>query len=116
MVYTYGFIDIIIKRSALDRNPVKNSEYLIKDHKLEKDFYDQDLVCLAGGMSPRDAQNSAKRLEREYTIRILDESDPKNPIAKDGVVVNGPFGLTTKCDWIRKCGDGWAFREVFGSN
>lgn len=58
MVYTYGCIDIIIKRSALDRNP----------------------------------------------------------IAKDGVIVDGPFGTTTKCDWIRECGGGWAYREVFGSN
>ena len=109
MVYTLGCIDIIIKRSALDRNPVKNSEYLIRNNRIEEDFYDQDLICVPGGMNPRDAEDTGKWLEREYNIQIIDESDPGNPVSKDGVVVNGPFGTTTKCNWIRKCGNGWAF-------
>lgn len=109
MVYTLGCIDIIIKRSALDRNPVKNSEYLIKNHRIKDDFYDQDLVCIPGGMNPIDAKDTGKWLEREYNLQIIDESDPRKPIAKDGVVIDGPYGPTTACDWIHKCGNGWAF-------
>lgn len=108
MVYTYGCIDIIIRRSALDRNPVINSEYLIREEKLENDYYDDDLVCIPGGMSPADAEASAKFLERRYNLTILDFSNPRDPVAKDGVVINGPFGPTTKCDWLQHAGFGWS--------
>ena len=88
---------------------MKNSEYLIKNHRIEEDFYDQDLICVPGGMNPIDAEDTGKWLEREYSLQIIDESDPRKPIAKDGVVIDGPYGPTTKCDWIHKCGNGWAF-------
>lgn len=109
MVYTLGCIDIIIKRSALDKTPMKNSESLINLLGLKGDFYDQDLVCVAGGMNPIDAEDTGKWLEKEYGIQIIDESDPRHPIAKDGVVIDGPYGPTTECNWIEKCGHGWAF-------
>lgn len=108
MVYTYGFIDIIIKRSALDRNQIKNSDYLIAEHKIEEGYYDCNLVCVAGGMSPGDAKDSVSFLEAEYNIRIHEKKNGKL-IARDGVVINGPFGPTTECDWIRPYNGGWSY-------
>lgn len=109
MVYTYGCIDIILKRSALDRNPKKNSQYLISSENIEEDYYDDDLICVPGGMSPADAESSVYYYEREYNITIFDKSDPKHYVAKDGVIISGPFGATTKCDWIRKEEYGWVY-------
>ena len=110
MVYTYGCIDIIIKRSALDRNPIKNSVYLLAHHKVEEEHFDQDLICVPAGMNPIDAEDSAKYFEKEYNIQLFETSDSGRLVAKDGVIIDGPMGPTTKCDWIQKCDlYGWAF-------
>ncbi len=109
MVYIHGFIDIIIRRSALDRNPIKDSQFIIEKEHLTEDHYDNDLVCVAGGMNPIDAESAVRFYEKEYGIKIFDLTDPQKPVAKDGVIINGPFGPTTKCDWIQALGYGWAY-------
>ncbi len=116
MVYIYGFIDIIIKRSALDRNPTKNSQYLIEKENLSEDHFDKDLVCVPGGMNSTDAESAVRFYEREYGIKIFDLTDPKKPAAKDGIIINGPFGPTTKCDWIQSFGWGWVYARPLINN
>lgn len=112
MVSIYGFIDIIIKRSALDKNSVKNSRHLIEREKTEPYYYDDDLICIPGGMSPYDAEMAAKWLEREYEIQIFDMTDPMKPVAKDAVIINSVFGPTVKCPWINKFpGDRYALKH-----
>jgi len=109
MVHGYGCIDIIIKRSALGTD---NSKELIEFRKIKPEFYDDDLICIPGGMNPMDVQSSVNDLELSYGVQILDISDPQNKKAKDGVIISAPYGTTTPCDWIiyDSFGKGWRLK------
>ena len=90
---------------VIQRKTVKNQTLLEKWIK-EKDSlctsYDDDLVCMTIGMNPYDAKRSVEILNRRLGIQIYDESNPYEPVAKDGVVVEKVFGFGAPCNWVRR--------------
>ncbi len=107
MVSVYGCIDVIVKRSSM----LDGGKKLIMDEKIKSPFYDDDLICIPGGMSPHDAECTAAYLERTYSIKIIDYTNEKHPFAKDGAIVNGPFGLATECNWLINSEGGWSLKK-----
>ena len=100
MVRITPCISVVIQRKA-----VKNQELLekwIKEDNPSFTSYDDDLICMTIAMNPYDARSSVENLNKRLGIQIYDESNPYEPVAKDGVVVERMFGFGAPCNWVRR--------------
>ena len=96
MIIPYGFIEAVIKRESLERTRKGLSIELIKEYKLSKVRYDDDLIVVPIGMSMYDAELKAKEIEKKYNL-VHFTNDNK---ALDFVVCNKLFGPFESCDWL----------------
>lgn len=87
MVFGYGFIDIIIKKSVLTQ---KQIDEILNDFKVNEGHFDNNLIVVRAGMSEYDANLTAKELEEKYNLFHF----------KDFVFVR-QFGLINKYDWLK---------------
>lgn len=100
MVRITPCISVVVQRKA-----VKNQELLekwIKEANPSFTSYDDDLICMTIAMNPYDAKRSVENLNRRLGIQIYDESNPYEPVAKDGVVVERMFGFGAPCNWLKR--------------
>lgn len=88
MVFGYGFIDIIIKKSALTKAQI---DEIIKNNKVEEGHFDNNLIVIRAGMSEDDAQLTAQELIVRYKILHI----------KDFVFIK-QFYIVDKCDWLNR--------------
>ena len=100
MVRITPCISVVIQRKA-----VKNQALLekwIKEDDPSLTSYDDDLICKTIAMNPYDAERAIENLDERLGIQIYDESNPYEPVAKDGVVVERMFGFGAPCNWLRR--------------
>ena len=100
MVEITPCISVVIQRKAV-KNQALLEEWLKKD-SLSFISYDDDLICMTIAMNPYDAKSAVDKLNRRLGIQIYDESNPYEPVAKDGVVVEGMFGFGAPCNWVKR--------------
>jgi hypothetical protein len=94
------FINLIIKRSALDRVYAGGSAKFILDNEPFDGYvraYDESLVKF-GAMNPNDIQVIAKHLESIGLVGISKKNDEE--LWVDFCVVDELMGATLACDWI----------------
>lgn len=103
MVHSYGCIDLIVKSEALEKQHPGYAKYVGKKENVGVGNYDSSLICFPLGMSPYDADISAKRLASLYNFSLPAGDSANN---SDSVFIAEPFGPTTECDWIECLGNG----------
>lgn len=82
MVMHYNFIDIVIKRSSLEKIKQGLSSEFISEYKVEEGHYDENLIIIRGGMSDDAANDAIKNLTIKYNLVHM-----KNNFAIDVVCV-----------------------------
>ena len=98
MIRVTPCISVVIQRKA-----VKNQELL--DKWIAKGgflSYDDDLICMTVAMNPYDAKQAIENLNKRLGIQIYDYSNPYEPVAKDGVIVERMFGIAAPCNWLKR--------------
>lgn len=100
MVRITPCISVVIQRKAVKNHALL--EKWINEDDPSFTSYDDDLVCMTIAMNPYDAKHSVENLNRRLGIQIYDESNPYEPVAKDGVVVERMFGFGAPCNWVRR--------------
>lgn len=98
MVRITPCISVVIQRKA-----VKNQQLLekwISENSLIS--YDENLVCMTIAMNPYDVKDMIESLNKRLGIQIYDESNPYEPVAKDGLVVERFFGSGARCNWVKR--------------
>ena len=88
MIIPYGFIEAVIKRNALERTKNGLSLEFIKEYKLDKARYDDNLIVVPIAMNGHDAESKAKELQRKYGLVHYAE----NGKAQDFVLCHKKFG------------------------
>ena len=115
MVNVFGFIDIIIRREALEKKEKGLSNKLIDKYKLKDKFYDDKIICIPGGMNPFDAEREINELENTYGL-VFNPDIHKDP-ETDIVIVKGLWGIQTKNKWLKekreKLVDGFSIRYYY---
>ncbi len=96
MVIPNGFIEAIVRRSALEGKGSGLAEELIEKYNLAENSYDKDLLIIPLAMSERDKIDAIEKIEKNYHLVHLDESGS----AKDFVICSRIFGLMDKCNWL----------------
>jgi len=96
MVIPYGFIEAVIKRDELERTKNGLSLEFIKEYKLDKARYDDNLIIVPIAMSGNDAELKAKELETKYGLVHY----AKNGRGHDFVICHIKFGNFDECDWL----------------
>ena len=99
MLAVCSFVDIIIKREALDRQKPNFSCEFIEKFKVEPEHYDENLICIRAGMNPIDVEDIISELINTYNLKY--NNNNKN-MDTDFVVVNGPHGPTYST-WLKRC-------------
>ena len=95
MVFQYSFIDIVIKRSALENVKKGLSADFITEYKVEEGHYDEHLIIIRGGMSEWAAQYKINALATKYNLIHL-----QNGIAQD-MVCTLRGDICSKCFWLK---------------
>ena len=95
MIFQHQFIDIIIKRSALEKVKEGLSAELIAEFKVGEGHYDEHLIIIRGGMNPFDVGYTVELLEKKYHLVHL-----KNNVAQDFVCAARFPGIYSKCPWL----------------
>lgn len=95
MIVPYGFIDIVIKRSSLEKIRKGLSNDFIKERKIKEGHFDENLIIIPGGMNPYDAAEEVYNLENKYKLVHIQDN-----ITQDIVCVE-PFGVCSKCGWLK---------------
>ncbi|MBO7219187.1 MAG: macro domain-containing protein [Clostridia bacterium] len=96
MIKTYEFIDIIIRRDALEKWDKGLSQKFIEDYKVEEGHYDDNLICIRASMGPIYVEDIERILG--YYSKYL-KIDP-NSDRTDVVVVDRFFGICNKVSWL----------------
>ena len=99
MINAYDFIDIVIRRDALERKEKGLSEKFIQDHKVELPHYDEKLICITGGMNVYDVDMAIKYLEEEYGL-VYNDNLKEGPTT-DIVVVDLFHWIATDNNWLK---------------
>ena len=102
MVYPYAFIDIIIRRDSLERKEKGLSERFIEEHKVTLPHYDDQLICIIGGMNMYDVEACVQMLVSEYGL-VFDEKN-ENGSNTDIVIVDFLLGAITNNNWLKSTG------------
>lgn len=89
MVFGYGFIDIIIKKSALTKAQI---DEIIKNNKVNKGHFDNNLIVIRAGMSDYDAEQTAKELTNYFNLSLNND-----------FVFIKQLNLIKPCKWLKVC-------------
>lgn len=117
MIEAYGCIDIIIRRDALDKKSKGLSQKFIEEYKVELPHYDEDIICIRGGMNPYDAKMEVDKLEKDYGL--IFNPNPKESPETDIVIIEGLLGIRTQNKWLqhkREKTDKGYFKLLYFSN
>lgn len=98
MVHSYGFIDLIVKSAALEKN-YGGAKAVGKQEGIRQGYFDSELICFPLGMNPFDAENEAKRLSSRYHFSLPANGSANNA---DSVVIEMESGPTTECNWLER--------------
>lgn len=93
MVLPYGFYDIIIKKSSLNEEQIKE---IVKEYNITNEHIDNSLILIPAGMSDVATQQTIEELINKFNLVYL-----KNNKAQDFVCVKGHYGLCSQCDWLK---------------
>ena len=99
MIEKYNFIDIVIRRDVLDNKVKGLSQDLIDEYKIKIPHYDNDLICIRGGMSSSDAQIEIEKLKQHYDLNYNPHSSKDNPT--DIVIIYGPLRMVPHNSWLK---------------
>lgn len=89
MVFGYGFIDIIIKKSALTKAQI---DEIIKNYKVAEGHFDNNLIVIRAGMNGYNAKQTAKELEDFFTLSLNND-----------FVFLKQLNLVKPCKWLKVC-------------
>ena len=98
MIRAYRFIDIIIRRDALEKKEEGLSQKFIEEYKVDEQHYDEDIICIRGGMNPYDVETEVIALETKYGL-VFNSYPDKSP--QTDIVIVEPFGVTTRNCWLK---------------
>lgn len=96
MVFPYGFIDIVIKRKALENVEKGLSDKFIKEYKVGEGRVDENLIVIGGSMGSGGEDEKIKDIETKYHIVHL-----KNDVAQDIVCTSHGLAAMSKCTWLK---------------
>ena len=97
MIEAYEFIDIVVRRDSLEKKEKGLSKKFIEEYEVELPHYDDDIICIPGGMNPYDVKLTVEELEQDYGL--IFNPNPKELPVTDIVIVE-PFGITTRNRWL----------------
>ena len=89
MVLGYGFIDIIIKKSALTKTLI---DEIIKNYKIAEGHFDNNLIVIRAGMSGYDAEQTAKEIKNSFNLSLNND-----------FVFLKQLNLIEPCKWLKVC-------------
>ncbi len=89
MVFGYGFIDIIIKKSALIKAQI---DEIIKNYKVAEGHFDSNLIVIRAGMSDNDVNLTAKELKNSFNLSLNND-----------FVFIKQLNLIEPCKWLKVC-------------
>lgn len=89
MVFGYGFIDIIIKKSALTKAQI---DEIIKNYKVAEGHFDNNLIVVRAGMSGYNAEQTAKELKDCFALSINND-----------FVILKQLNFVEPCKWLKVC-------------
>jgi len=98
MIKAYDFIDIVIRRDSLEKKEEGLSQKFIEVYKVEPPHYDEDVICIRGGMNPYDVKMKIDKLEKDYGLVF--NPNPKELPVTDIVIVDLMMGIYTPNDWL----------------
>ena len=102
MINAYDFISVIFRRDALDNKEKGLSEKFIIENNIKQPHYDEQLICIMGGMNAYDVEATINWLVNKYGL-VFDEKT-ENGSHTDIVVVDFLFGIITNNNWIKSIG------------
>ena len=97
MIEKYQFIDLIIRRDALEQSEKGLSEKIIKEYKVDSKHFDENLICIRAGMNYIDVENEIEKFVKTYGLRF-NYDNGNNPT--DIVIVEPLRGIITKNNWL----------------
>ena len=95
MVMHYNFINIVIKRSSLEKIKQGLSSEFISEYKVEEGHYDENFIIIRGGMSYDAANYKINALTKKYNLVHM-----KNNFAIDMVCVCPGINFGN-CVWLK---------------
>ena len=99
MIKAYEFIDIVIRRDSLEKKEKGLSQKFIEEYEVELPHYDEDIICVRGGMGPLDVQMTVENIEKDYGL-IFNPNPKVEPIT-DIVIVDLFMGVYTRNSWLK---------------
>lgn len=97
MIGKYQFIDLIIRRDALEQSEKGLSEKIIKEYKVDSKHFDENLICIRAGMNYIDVEYEIEKTVKTYGLRF-NYDNGNNPT--DIVIVEPLRGIITKNNWL----------------
>ena len=96
MIKCYDFIDLVIRRDALEKWEKGLSDKFIEDYKVEEGHYDDNLICIRASMGPITIEDIEKLLGYYSKYLKIDPNSDKT----DVVVIDRFHGKCNKADWL----------------
>ena len=110
MIEKYQFIDLIIRRDALEQSEKGLSEKIIKEYKVDDKHYDENLICIRAGMNYMDVEYEIEKFVKTYGLRF-NYDNGNNPT--DIVIVEPLRGIITKNNWLENNGERFPHTKYF---
>lgn len=99
MIKAYDFIDIVVRRDSLEKQEKGLSQKFIEEYNVEESHYDEDVICIRGGMGPPDVQRRVEKIEKDYGLVF--NPYPKEEPTTDIVIVDLMMGVYTNNRWLK---------------
>ena len=110
MIEKYQFINLIIRRDALEQAEEGLSEKIIKEYNVDDKHFDENLICIRAGMNYMDVENEIEKFVKTYGLRF-NYDNGNNPT--DIVIVEPLSGIRTKNNWLEENGEWFPHTKYF---
>ncbi|MBE5738965.1 MAG: hypothetical protein E7354_04485 [Clostridiales bacterium] len=98
MIKAYGCIDIVIRRDSLEKKEKGLSQKFIEEYGVKEPHFDNDLICIPGGMNPYDVGTEVTNLEEKYGL-VYNPNIKEGPITD--IIIVEPLGMSPYRSWLR---------------